>query len=274
LTRVFDARSLRSWFQRWITGSADDDVLRWIYRCLLVATVTVIVLDYADLQNAVAERKAGLPPADQTTAQPMTAQPAHKDGGNRAVPLREVDAKLRDKMSFDLVGDGRLIATGTITPGMAELFAAEVGKRGSYIKTVVLQSPGGSVRDALAMGRLIREKKFATEIEGGRYCASSCPLVFAGGIERRAGAKAAIGVHQVSAPAADTLPGSAVMEDAQQISAQCQQYLREMGVDLEMWIHAMETPSDRLYYFRPDELLALKLATVADDAKPRSAANR
>ena len=78
-------------------------------------------------------------------------------------------------------------------------FAAEIGKRGDYIKTVVLNSPGGSVTDALAMGRLIREKKFATEVEAGKYCASSCPLVFAGGIERRAGDKAAIGVHQVAA---------------------------------------------------------------------------
>jgi len=49
------------------------------------------------------------------------------------------------------------------------------------VKTVVLRSPGGSVQDALAMGRLIREKQFATEVEAGRYCASSCPLVFAGG---------------------------------------------------------------------------------------------
>ena len=91
------------------------------------------------------------------------------------------------------------MATGTITPGISEAFAAEVAKRGDYIKTVVLNSPGGSVTDALAMGRLIREKNFATEVEAGKYCASSCPLVFAGGVERRAGDKAAIGVHQVAA---------------------------------------------------------------------------
>ena len=63
----------------------------------------------------------------------------------------------------------------------------------------MLNSPGGSVADALAMGRLIREKKFATEVEAGKYCVSSCPLVFAGGVDRRAGDKATIGVHQVAA---------------------------------------------------------------------------
>jgi hypothetical protein len=157
-------------------------------------------------------------------------------------------------------------------PGTAKAFADEVEKRGSYIKTVVLQSPGGSVRDALAMGRLIRKSKFATEVEAGRYCASSCPLVFAGGVERRAGDKAAIGVHQVSALANENFTGADGMDNAQQISALCQKYLRDMGIDLEVWVHAMETPRDELYYFKPDELLSLKLATQASD--PKSASKR
>jgi hypothetical protein len=42
-----------------------------------------------------------------------------------------------------------------------------------------------------------------------------------------------------------------------------------MGVDLEVWIRAMETPREELYYFQPAELLALKLATVMDDSKSR-----
>jgi hypothetical protein len=124
------------------------------------------------------------------------------------------------------------------------------------------------VRDALAMGRLIRESKFATEVDKGRYCASACPLIFAGGVERRAEPSAAIGVHQVAALGGDGLSGAAGLQNGQQISAQCQQYLHDMGVDLEVWVYAMETPNDRLYYFRPDELLTLKLATAAGDATP------
>jgi hypothetical protein len=256
---------LRSSFLRWLAGPADEDVLRWLYRGLLVATVAVVALDYSNLQSAVAERTAALPSPDQ----PLL--PARTGSDRPALPLPRLDAKLTGKMTFDLVGDGRLMATGTIMLGTAKEFADEVAKRGSYIKVVVLQSPGGSVRDALAMGRLIRTKKFATEVEGGRYCASACPLIFAGGVERRAGGNAAIGVHQLAALGGDTMSGAAMMENAQQISAQCQQYLRDMGIDLEVWIHAMETPREQLYYFRPDELLALKLATAADDAKPRTA---
>ena len=193
----------------------------------------------------------------------MSAAPAALPGDGQPTigPLRRPDGALADKMKFELVGEGRLHATGTIQPGTAKIFAAEIEKRGGYIKTVVLHSPGGSVTDALEMGRLIRKKNFATQVEGGRYCASSCPLVFAGGVERHAGERATIGVHQVSAMTRDGSAVSGGMADAQKISAVCQKYLREMGVDLQVWTHAMETPAQKLYSFKRDELLNLKLAT-------------
>lgn len=260
---------LRASLLRWLGGHPDDDVLRWLYRVLLAATVTVLVLDYADLETAVPERAASAPSIEQPAAQPLPS--SRRDGGSRRPVPRISDAKLNEAMTFELVSDGRLIAAGTIVPGTAKAFAAEIAKRGSYVKIVVLHSPGGSVTDALAMGRLIREKKFATEVEKGKSCASSCPLVFAGGVDRRAGEKANIGVHQVSALASGPLSGADGMENAQQISAACQKYLRDMGVDLEVWVHAMETPADELYFFRPEELLALKLATQADGGTTRAA---
>jgi hypothetical protein len=128
---------------------------------------------------------------------------------------------------------------------------------------VVLNSPGGSVTDALAMGRLIREKKFSTEVEAGKYCASSCPLLFAGGVERRAGDKAVIGVHQIAAIASATSgPPRDEMDVAQRISARCQRYLGDMGINLQVWVHAMETPHDKLFVFKPDELKSLNIVTA------------
>jgi hypothetical protein len=172
-------------------------------------------------------------------------------------------------MTFDLVSGGKLMATGTITPGLSENFAAEVGKHGDYIKTVVLNSPGGSVADAMAMGRLIREKKFATEVEAGKYCASSCPLMFAGGVERRAGNRAAIGVHQVAVSATPALGRPRdEMSIAQNISARCQRYLGDMGINLQVWVHAMETPHDRLFVFKPDELKSLNIVTAGAAPAP------
>ena len=133
----------------------------------------------------------------------------------------------------------------------------------------MLNSPGGSVSDALAMGRLIRERKFATEVEAGKYCASSCPLMFAGGVGRRAGERATIGVHQVAALASAS--GGVARDEmsiAQDVSARCQRYLAEMGVDLQVWVHAMETPHDRLFVFRAEELKSLNLVTATFSPAP------
>jgi hypothetical protein len=252
-------RSMRGRIEQWLHDRPDDAVLRWLFGTLLSATVAVLALDYMDIRAheadpSLAPQAAPTLPGETTPFLP-------------GLPGKSNDGALRAKMSFDLVGDGRLMATGTIEPGTADTFAAEVGKRGAYVKTVVLHSPGGSVTDALAMGRLIRKSGFATEVEG--VCASSCPLVFAGGTERRAGDKAMIGVHQVFAlsPTGTTLG----MDSGQRVSAECQKYLREMGIDLEVWVHAMETPKEQLYRFKPDELLALKLATQRGSGKSATA---
>lgn len=258
----------RSRFLAWLNGRPDEDILRKLFITMVTAAAVVLALDYLELWNARDEVSASTP----QTSEPMPAALPRERGAPGVRPLGKPDPKLAAAMSFDLIGDGRLLATGTIEPGTAKLFAAEIEKRGGYIKTVVLRSPGGSVSDALEMGRLIRKKQFSTEIEAGRYCASSCPLLFAGGIERRAGEKAQIGVHQVFAVTREgTLTSTAGMADAQRVSAECQRYLREMGVDLEVWTHAMETPRDELYYFKKDELLSLKLATQVGSAKPANA---
>lgn len=250
---------------RWLAGNPDDAVLRWLYRGLIVAAVAVLGLDVyqrADLPDAGFENSPGI---EQPAAAPLPDTRTAPDW-RKMLPLRHADSSLNAKMTFDLVAGGRLNAYGSIMPGTAKAFADEVEKRGGYIKTVVLRSPGGSVQDALAMGRLIRKHNLATEVEAGHYCASSCPLVFAGGIERRAGAKAAIGVHQVFAPPQPGLEQADQMADGQRISAAVQSYLRDMGVDLGVWINAMQTPKERLYYFTPAELVQLKLATQAAGA--------
>lgn len=267
----------RQRFRLWASDNPDEMVLRWIFRSVVTVTIAVLGLDLAGMNGLLnSPEMAGVPsevkrtsPAMDLPTMPSVLAPWLPGSDKRLMPVPQPDGVLAKPMTFELVGGGRLMATGTITPGISEAFAAEIGKRGDYIRTVVLNSPGGSVTDALAMGRLIRERKLATEVEAGRYCASSCPLVFAGGIERRAGDKAAIGVHQVATlgSAKAGLPRNE-MSIAQNISARCQRYLGDMGVDLQAWVHAMETPHDRLFIFKPDELKSLNMVTSAATAAP------
>jgi hypothetical protein len=255
--------------QAFLAGNPDEAILRWIFRSVVMVTAVVLAADLAGMNGwigatdpTIEVRHDNAQPALPSLL-PSIPFPAIPDGDKRLTPRPQADGAMARPMTFELVGGGRLMATGTITPGISEAFAAEIAKRGDYIRTVVLNSPGGSVTDALAMGRLIRERNFSTEIEAGKYCASSCPLLFAGGSERRVGDKAVLGVHQVAAVgAAGGLPRDE-MNVAQNISARCQRYLGDMGVSLQVWVHAMETPHDKLFVFKPDELKSLNLVTTA-----------
>ena len=252
----------------WFASKGEDQMLRWLLRLLLIATVSVLAVDLSaitGLTDALSRETTeqpvlpDIPPV--TTDAPVTPEP-----GRRVVPARKADGALAKPMTFSLGKNGRLIATGMIAPGSAGAFAAEVNARGEYIKTVVLNSPGGSVNDALEIGRLIRTKGFATEVEKEKICVSSCPLVFVGGVKRAAGANAIIGVHQVFAPDSAEAARHDTMSEAQRVSARCQRYLADMGVDLKMWVHAMETPKDRLFIFPASELRELNIVTPANVA--------
>jgi ATP-dependent protease ClpP protease subunit len=258
----------------WLNNHPDDHILNWLFTVVIISTVCVVGYDYYQMVSGEGEEQSALTQPSYSDPSPslLPSLPVFRTGSDRRIAFPKPNGKLAEKMSFELLGDGKLFAVGTIHPGSAETFKAEVEKRGGYIKTVVLNSSGGSVTDAIAMGRLIRERKFATSVENGAICASACPLMFAGGVERRAGDKATVGVHQAFAPGDAGADGAASMAHAQRISAEVQKYLADMGVDLRLWVHAMETPKEQLYFLKPDELLSLKLATQRG-SEPKTSAN-
>lgn len=272
---MLSGEKIRQGAVNWLNNHPDDRILNWLFSGVLIATISVVGLDYYEMLGGSPGEEASISspmaPSDPSPSLLPSIMPSFSPGKNRRIAMPKPDGKLSEKMTFELLGDGKLYATGMIYIGASQAFKAEVEKRGGYVKTVVLNSTGGSVYDAIAMGRLIREKKFATAVENGGYCASSCPLVFAGGAERRAADKAVIGVHQAFSPGDPGFDGARGMAEAQKISAECQKYLSEMGVDLKLWVHAMETPKDQLYFLKPDELLSLKLATQRGTAPKATA---
>jgi hypothetical protein len=283
------ARFWQNRLRPWLAHNPDDALLRWIFRGTVAVTIAMLAADIVGMNgvgtlaaaNAPQERASKADdalPSVSPSVMPALREilaPLVRDGDGRTSPLPSADGALGKPMTFDLLSGGKLVASGTINAGTAEIFAAEVKKRGDYVKSVALNSPGGSVEDALTMGRLIRERKFSTEVESGKVCASSCPLVFAGGVERRAGEKAAIGVHQVFTPPslAKEMAQRDGMNDAQRVSARLQRYLGEMGVSLQVWVHAMETPKERLFIFQPDELKSLNLVTAQETASTATTAS-
>ncbi len=245
----------------WAAAFEDGALIRAAFFGLLSATAVILYLDYTDLM-------ARTPAPDPATLSPILpafdpTAPAGKPGPAVTTPMAQLQAPL----SVALVSGGVLALTGTIDPGAADRVAAEIAAHGEYVRTVALDSPGGAVADALKIGRLIRDKGYATSVAAGALCASSCPLVFAGGRTRLATTQSAIGVHQIYAaapagPLATQLAAAGnAMSAAQTMTAEIARYLTQMGVAEEVWLKALETPPDRLTYLSADELTRLNLAT-------------
>lgn len=240
----------------------DGNIIRAAFFAMLIGTASVLYVDFREL--ALSE-----PPPLAPTLTPILP-PADPASGVEGRPMPQITSSpelLEGPLAIALESGGDLKLSGTIDPGAAIRFRTEIEQRGEYVKTVVLDSPGGSVMDALEIGALIQEKGLATKVAAGNLCASSCPIIFASGAERLASADAAIGVHQIYAAALgeasrDALAVAGVaMADAQSTTAEITRHLIKSGVDPALWLHALDTPPDRLYYFSAQEMQRLKLVT-------------
>lgn len=251
-----------------LAGFEDGAIMRVAFFALLFGTLSVLYVDYREL---TANEGASLAMPLQPILPP--ADPA----GPATGPMPEITTSpelLEDPLAVALEPGGVLSLTGTIDIGSAARFASEIEARGEYVKTIALDSPGGSVDDALAIAELIQQRGFATSVASGALCASSCPIVFAAGKQRLATPQSAIGVHQIYAAQLSGDPQSALriagaaMADAQATTARITRFLGTTGVDPSVWVHALETPPDQLYYFAPAELTQYRLVTELKQQPP------
>lgn len=249
----------------------DGAILRSVFFGLLALSAGMIATDYQALASADADRRRTertepLPmeppkPGDQIRPYLPKTIPVAPGRGEPKLPGYDgpVDgAAMGRPMRFTLAPDREIAAVGRIDVGTAETFRAFLDGEGKGARTLVLHSPGGSVEDAIAMARLARERRLDTRVPPDGYCASACPLLFAGGVRRAAGARSWIGLHQVYAVDIPGVPKWRDLDrsiaDIQATVARCQELLVEMGVRPDIWIKAMQTPPADLYVLTTDEL--------------------
>jgi len=240
-------------FAKLIARYDQAKLLKSVFYGLVIGVGVTLALDYRELAeaNALADLAE---PAGNPVLPSMT-----EDGEPLPRDVETPTEVLRQELAIELGPAGTLELTGTIHPGAAERFAGEIGRVGEYVRRVRLDSPGGSVHDALAIGSAIRDRGYDTVVAKGALCASSCPLILAGGVSRTAEQGATVGVHQVFAPDnVDQSPARA-MAGAQATTAAIQRYLAEMDVDPVLWTYAMETPPNRLYYLSAEEMRDMRL---------------
>jgi len=164
---------------------------------------------------------------------------------------------------LEILRDGPVLRlTGTIAPGddtrVAEILAGAEG-----LERAALNSPGGSVRDALRIGRGLREAGLDTVVEAGDVCFSACPYLLAAGVARSAAEGAQIGVHQHYFGKNTVLPAFLAVEDIQRGQGEVMEYLGDMDVDIRLMRPALATGPKDIYILLPAELEEYRLTTDA-----------
>jgi hypothetical protein len=141
---------------------------------------------------------------------------------------------------------------GEIAVGDFERFRSLLQANQPFLARLMLWSPGGSVDEAMKIGRLVRKSMLVTEAPTGKglgdgsgtlfslmghrlcdgadcNCASACFLIWAGGIERHGWA---IGLHRPSSKSTSfgNLPSEQASVLYRELLQQIESYLEEMEV--------------------------------------------
>jgi hypothetical protein len=183
-------------------------------------------------------------------------------------------------------------ATGAITSETPRDFEAFAKKRKLEGVTIALDSDGGSVLGALALGRAVRKLGMTTTVgksvelptaEGERrgrllpraYCESMCAFVLLAGVERHVPAEARVLVHQIwlGDRRDDPTAANYSAEDlvlVQRDIGRLAQYTVEMGGAIDLLEIALKIPPwEPMRLLSRDELRGMKVIT-ADEATEAS----
>ena len=215
-----------------------------------------------------------------------------------APPVAAPDARALP-MQFDLWTEGPaqacgndcrvwISASGAITSDSARDFETFTRKNNLDGSTVVLDSDGGSVLGALALGRAIRKLNMTTTVgktidlnvtDGGKkraklqpraYCESMCAFVLLAGVERRVPAEARVMVHQIwlgdrrDDPTASNYSAEDLVVVQRDIG-RLARYTMEMGGGVDLLEIALKIPPwEPMRMLSRDELRTMKVMTASD----------
>ena len=144
--------------------------------------------------------------------------------------------------------------------------------------TISLDSPGGSLLEAIKIGRYIAEHNFSTLVEKNATCESACTLAFLGGYTAYEGfffprryvhETARLGVHRPYFRLPDQTYTGAEVENVVQVVNKsvtiAMEYLLTVGVSASFLQRMYETPPESMHYLSPLELSTQRIFVVGRD---------
>lgn len=164
-----------------------------------------------------------------------------------AIPCYGIDVT-RDSQSENI-----LHLSGTIIPGDLNKIIAEVSPPATFPNYFELDSPGGDILEAMAIGRFIRETATGTVVR--KDCESACVLILIAGVRQNVTEKSAVGLHRPYFNPKEFAGLS--YQDAEDkykvLQAETRRYLEEMEMATSAIEKMFSIPSDDVYFLKPQE---------------------
>ncbi|MGC1495917.1 MAG: hypothetical protein WA790_08910 [Sulfitobacter sp.] len=240
------------------TPKARNPVGRVLMGVLILQLLLAALLFWGDLRDGLSLPGFGpsapsltepIRPGDQTRRYRQDRAPAP----GQPMP----STPLPDRLTLTVVEAGAsVLLEGAITAGDSTRISKQIDELSPAPTSVFLNSPGGSVRDALELGRHLRAADLNTALRDGDICYSACPYLLAAGIKRDIPETASVGVHQHYFGESTLLPAFIAVEDIQRGQGEVMAYLDDMGIDPLVMRHALVTPPNEIYVLLPEELKA------------------
>jgi hypothetical protein len=148
------------------------------------------------------------------------------------------------RVKATLAADGKSLALhGTIGTGSYE-YVQQLLSAAPGVRTIVLDSEGGRIREAEQLAALVRERGLDTYVEG--QCVSACTYLFLAGKDRAATPNARIGFHR---------PSFAGTSDYQAGLTEMLAYYRAAGISEPFLDRIRNTKSEEMWHPSRDELI-------------------
>lgn len=150
----------------------------------------------------------------------------------------------------------RIVLTGTISREDADrvgsLLAAPRAGEDSSTVIFELNSTGGSVAPAMALGRLARARRAVTSVARSAVCYSACVYVLAGGVQRVALGQ--VGIHSSYDPVGSDASYEASKRSYEAIKRSVKEYLAEMNVSDALFDRMVRIPPAEMQVLSSDEV--------------------
>ena len=121
--------------------------------------------------------------------------------------------------------------------------------------TVILNSPGGNLENAAAIGRLVRARFFSTSIPRRAVCYSGCVVIWLAGDRRELDPRSLIGVHSARKD------NGATNERSEEGNAFMADFMLEVGAPKDFIDLALKADPQKMTYLNYEMVKAWGLLT-------------